>query len=131
MLARVLLYAQGRREEAGALCTVSEESAAEEDVAAQVGWRSVRGKLLALEGRTDEAEALAAEAVRLAERTDFLTLRAEAQLDLAEVLNAGGRPDEASAATQRALELYRQKGDLVSLQTVEVQRGQVHGSKHQ
>jgi tetratricopeptide (TPR) repeat protein len=113
MLAQTL-YAQGRHEEAGELCDVGEQAAAEEDLAAQVGWRSVRAKLLAREGRTDEAEALAAEAVRLAERTDFLTLRAEAQLDLAEVLGAGGRSDEAEAARQAARELYRQKGDVVS-----------------
>jgi tetratricopeptide (TPR) repeat protein len=113
MLAQAL-YAQGQTEEAAELCEVGEEAAAEEDVAAQVGWRSVRAKLLALEGRTDEAEALAAEAVRLAERTDFLPLRAEAQLDLAEVLRAGGRSDEAETALETALELYRQKGDVVS-----------------
>jgi predicted ATPase len=113
MLAQTL-YAQGRHEEAGELCEVGEQAAAEEDVAAQVGWRSVRAKLRARAGRSDEAEALAAEAVRRAERTDFLTLRAEAQLDLAEVLGAGGRSDEAEAARQAALELYRQKGDVVS-----------------
>ena len=97
MLAQVL-YAQGRHDEAAELCGVSEEAAAEDDISAQIGWRSVRAKLLAGEGRADEAQALADEAVRLAERTDFLTLHADALLDLGEVLSAGGRADEADAA---------------------------------
>ncbi|MEA2418727.1 MAG: hypothetical protein QOE60_933, partial [Thermoleophilaceae bacterium] len=113
MLAQAL-YSQGRHDEAAELSGVSEESAADEDVSAQVGWRSVRAKLLARDDRHEQAHALATEAVELAERTDLLTLRAEAYLDLAEVLAAGGRPDAAGAARETALALYRQKGDVAS-----------------
>ena len=140
MLAQAL-YAQARHDEAAELCRVSEEAAAEEDVSAQVGWRAVRAKLLAREGRAEEGQALAAEAVRLAERTDFLTLHAEALLDLGEVLQAGGRAEEADAAVQVALELYERKGDVVSSertrsrlegnQPAEVDDGQVHDGEHQ
>jgi tetratricopeptide (TPR) repeat protein len=140
MLAQAL-YAQARHDEAAELCRVSEEAAAEEDVSAQVGWRAVRAKLLAREGRAEEGQALAEEAVRLAERTDFLTLHAEALLDLGEVLNAGGRAEEADAAVQVALVLYERKGDVVSSertrsrlegnQPAEVDDGQVHDGEHQ
>jgi DNA-binding SARP family transcriptional activator len=107
MLAQAV-HAQGRHEEAAELCRVSAQCAADDDVSAQVGWRTGRAKLLAAEGRAEEAQALAAEAVRLAERTDFLTLHADALMTAGEV--AGG--DEASA--QAALELYSAKGDVVS-----------------
>lgn len=113
MLAQAL-FAQERYEEAAGLCRLSEESAAEDDLSAQVGWRAVRAKLLAGEGRQREGEALAAQAVTLAERTDFLTVHAEALLDLGAVLRDGGQPDEAEAATRAALDLYRRKGDVVS-----------------
>lgn len=113
-----MLYAQGRYDEAAELADVSETSAAEEDVSAQVGWRCVRARLLAREQHPNEAQTLAAEAVRLADRTDMLTLRAEAQRDLAEVLDATGRSTEAAAARQTAIELYREKGDVVSAQAL-------------
>ena len=113
MLAHAL-YAQGRHEEAAELSRASEQSAAEDDVSAQVGWRTVRAKLLAADGQTEDAEQLATEGVRLAERTDLLTLHAEALRDLGEVLRAGGRPEDADAAARAALDLYLQKGDVVS-----------------
>ena len=108
------LYAQGRRDEAAELGRVSEESAAEDDLLAQAAWRALRGKLLAAHGHWQEGAALATEAVRLAERTDFLTIHAETLLDLGAVLRQGGRSEAADAATGDALELYLQKGDVVS-----------------
>ncbi len=75
----------------------SQEAAADEDLSAQVSWRGVLARLLADQGSWEEAEALATEAVRLAERTDFLTLHAEALVDLSEVLVRGsGRPKRTS-----------------------------------
>jgi predicted ATPase len=119
MLAQAL-YAQGRHGEAALVCDVSEEAAAEDDISAQIGWRGVRAKLLAAE-RWDEAHALAVEAVRLAERTDFLTIHAEALVDLAEVLRQGGRTDEAEVPLAEALELFERKGDVASLARVRSQ----------
>ena len=58
-----------------------------------------------------EAERLAAEAVRLAEPTDMLTMRGDALLDQAAVLAAAGRPDDAARAALAALALYRAKGN--------------------
>jgi DNA-binding SARP family transcriptional activator/class 3 adenylate cyclase len=121
MLAQAL-YAQDRLEEAGQVCEVSEQAAADDDISAQVGWRAVRAKLLAPE-RWDEAHELATEAVRLAERTDFLTIHADALVDLAEVLRQGGRADEAAASLAAALELYERKGDVASTERVRAIKG--------
>jgi DNA-binding SARP family transcriptional activator len=108
------LYAQGRNEEASDFCRVSKEAAAEEDLSAQAGWRGVQARVLAAEGRWEEAQLLAGEAVRLGQRTDFLTLHADALIDLGAVLRSGGRSAEADATIHAALELYDQKGDVVS-----------------
>ena len=51
------LYRQGRDEEALRMTEESEEIAAADDVATQYLWRSVRAKLVARQGRFDEAEA--------------------------------------------------------------------------
>jgi hypothetical protein len=44
-------------------------------------------------------------------QTDFLGLRAEATLGLAQVLIARGRAGEARSEARAALELFRAKGD--------------------
>ena len=80
------VYAQGRMREAGDLCQMTQRRAAAEDTMTQVIWRGVQAKVLAHEGRCDEAESLAREAVALAEPTDLLSHRGDAMLDLAEVL---------------------------------------------
>jgi tetratricopeptide (TPR) repeat protein len=119
MLAEVL-YAEGRHEQAEDFCRAGEEAAAEDDLSAQVGWRGVRAKLLAAQGRAEEAEELAAEAVRLGERTDFLTVHGAALLDLGTVLAHAGQAEEAAAAIGEALELFRRKGDVVSAERAEL-----------
>ena len=77
-------------------------------------WRGVRARIRAGRGDVEEGETLAREAVRLAEPTDLLVLRADALLDLAAVVGLGGKLAEAEAAVRRALELYERKGDAVS-----------------
>jgi DNA-binding SARP family transcriptional activator len=113
LLAQVV-YAQGRMEEAGELCRVTERRAAEEDIMTQVTWRGVQAKVLAHEGRCEEGEALAREAVALAEPTDLLLHRGDAMLDLAEVLRSCQRPEESDHAARTALELYELKGNLAA-----------------
>ena len=83
------------------------------DLEWQVGRRIVRAKLLLGEGETEAAETLTREAVALASETDMLGLHAGALLDLAEILEAGGRPDEAAAAASEAGRLYERKGNEV------------------
>ena len=108
------IYAQDRPEEAWDFCQVSREVASEEDLSAQVVGRGAHAKLLARQGRGDEAVRLAREAVDLAAKTDLLTHHGEAFLDLAEVLELDGHPAEAETAFRSGLELFERKGDLVS-----------------
>jgi tetratricopeptide (TPR) repeat protein len=128
-LAQALL-AQGLSDEAERFCRVAEEAAPEGDLTAQLGWRGVRAMLLAAEGRLDEAEERAREAVRLAEQMEFPTLHADALRDLAAVLEQAGRPEEADEAARAALDLYRLKGDVVS-PTIGGSRDQVHDGERQ
>jgi hypothetical protein len=60
-------------------------------------------------GRNAEAEGLACEAVAIAERTDGLQRRGDALCDLAEVLAAAGRRDDAVAALREGLDRYERK----------------------
>jgi predicted ATPase len=112
MLAEAL-YRQGDKE-AERFTTVSEEAAAIEDVGAQVAWRSTRAKVLARRGQPAEAESLGREAVTLAEATDAPNVRADALMDLAEVLSLADRPDEAAPIVDQATGLYEAKGNLTS-----------------
>ena len=61
----------------------------------------------------EQARALATEAVSLAESTDATNLLADALADLAVVLSVA-REDAAAEATQRALFLYEQKGNVAA-----------------
>jgi len=79
-------------------------------------WRQVRAKLLARRGQHGEAESLAREAVAIGEDTDMLDAQGDAYADHAEVLLLGGKPSEAAAALEGALERYERKGNLVSAQ---------------
>jgi tetratricopeptide (TPR) repeat protein len=80
------------------------------DLWTQVRWRSARAKVLAREGRPDEAKALARGAVQLADQTDLIDLRTGALLDLAEVLRLTERPNEALPFARRALRTLERKG---------------------
>ena len=57
---------------------------------------------------------LARAAVELAATTVDIELRADALIDLGEVLRIAGREDEREPHIREALALYEQKGDLVS-----------------
>jgi predicted ATPase/class 3 adenylate cyclase len=106
------IFAQERHEEAEQLTELSEQLSASCDLATQVMWRGVRARILEARGETGPAERLAQEAVALAERTDFLNHRADALMDLAQVLQAGRRVDESAQATVQALALFEEKGNV-------------------
>jgi hypothetical protein len=107
------LYAQGKHDEAGRYTQISEDAATLDDIASQVWWRLTRSRLLAHAGDT-AGEALAREAVALAEPTDDLFLRARSLLDLAETLHLLGRGGEVEPLLEEAARLAKAKGDVVS-----------------
>ena len=107
------LALQGRFDEADWLTVVSEESTSPDDLASQALWRGTRARVLANRGEFDRAEQLAREAVALSRQTDLLTVQADAFGDLADVLGASGRPEEAAAALADAVELCETKGNIV------------------
>jgi class 3 adenylate cyclase/tetratricopeptide (TPR) repeat protein len=113
MLARVV-HLLGRSDEAEELTRTCERIAPPDQLDAQVKWRSIRAVTIA---RSDpqEAERLARDAVQLADTTDQLDSRAEARIDLAEVLRLSGRHREAARELDHAVTLYREKGNDVGV----------------
>ena len=112
------LIAQDRHKEAEGLAEISAELAAGDDLITQVLWRGVRARCLAVDGRLDEAERLAREAVTLAETTDFVNQRADALVDLGIVLGRLSRAEDAQATFGEAIRLYEQKGNIVAADRV-------------
>jgi tetratricopeptide (TPR) repeat protein len=110
------LYALGRLEEADAWARRAAEMGASDDLLTQHLWRRVRAKVLARRSEHAEAERLALEAVAISEKTDQLLVQGDVYADLAEVLLLAGKPAEAAAALEQALERYERKGNLVSAQ---------------
>jgi class 3 adenylate cyclase/tetratricopeptide (TPR) repeat protein len=108
------LYEQGRYEEARELTEQSEEMSAPDDVSSQYLWRNIRAKVLATDGRLDEAESLAREAVGIIRSSEEPEAQAEALLTLAEILGRAGRPAEAEAVGREALGLFEAKGHIVA-----------------
>jgi len=108
------VWAQGRAEDALDLTEVAERLGAEDDVTTQVLWRSARAKVLASRGDGAVAEALAREALEIAARTDDLNMIGDTRMDLALVLAAAGRVDEAVEVATEALHGYEDKGNSTS-----------------
>jgi DNA-binding SARP family transcriptional activator len=112
MLAQAVL-ALGRPDDALRYTQLSEQMSADDDLSSQVQWRSARAKVLARLGHQDEAEELARGAVTLAGRTDFLILRADALVDLVDVLRQNGGVG-CTDTIREAIDLYERKGNVVS-----------------
>jgi predicted ATPase len=106
------LWLQGRHDEADDMSALAEELSDPDDIDAQVNWRCVQSKVLALGGEGDRAEELARSAVALLEPTDAYVLQIEAYASLGEVLVMLDRPG-AGDAFQRAHELADAKGSDV------------------
>jgi hypothetical protein len=83
---------------------------------------------LARRGDLAEAERLAREAVAWGEPTDALEIKADSHNDLATVLIAAGKRDEAFAALDEARALYEQKGHSVGVGRVERLRAELVAS---
>ena len=106
------LYALGRFDEAEQRARVAFETM--DDPWTRHTGMSVLATVLARQGRLEEAESLAREAVAHFETTECSIDRTDALLDLAEVLRLGGRPDDAVATLRHAIELFEQREDIVS-----------------
>jgi len=103
-------YAQGKYDEAEELARQADEAGGADDGETQRLSLSVRASVLARRGETAEAERVARAAVELLAPTDALMAQAEVMLNLAEVLDLAGRPDEAVVAARDAAQLYAAKG---------------------
>ena len=106
------LVDQGRDTDALHFSYRSEELADPGDVDAQVRWRRARGRALSQQGETAVAEGLLRDALDLVAITDALNDHADTLLDLAEVLRASHRHDQAVAAVAQAIGLYERKGNV-------------------
>ena len=107
------LLAEGRHEEAEEFTLASEAAASVDDAVSQVGWRTVRARVLAQRGDFGQAERLARDAVALADATDGLEIRAGARVALANVLLAAGSVKERARLLEEASELYGSKENTV------------------
>ncbi len=104
-------YALGRFSDAAEVAEVAASSSIAVERALGLG---VIARVRAREGDATAAEKLIDEAVAIVERTDFLFDRGTVHLDHAEVMEILGRDEDARAARGRALEMFEEKGDLVS-----------------
>jgi class 3 adenylate cyclase/tetratricopeptide (TPR) repeat protein len=107
-LGRVLCLL-GRYDEAELLVQRGRELGNPEDVMTQHAWRQAQALVHSARGQHPEAERLAREAVDFSQRGDSPLQQGCALCDLAEVLEAAGRRDEAAAALRAALECYERK----------------------
>jgi tetratricopeptide (TPR) repeat protein len=109
-LARALMTLD-RWEEAEEIAIEAGKLGSDDDFVTQSESRQVRALVEAHHGRLKEAEQFAREAVAITDGTDSWSVRGSAMTTLAEVLDAGGRRDEARAAVEEALALFARKAD--------------------
>jgi tetratricopeptide (TPR) repeat protein len=72
-----------------------------------------RANVLAARGELEEAERVARDAVRYAERSDDISQRGDVLVDLAAILKRRGSAEEAAGALRDAIALYERKGNVV------------------
>lgn len=114
----VVIFEQGRYDDAAAWVRVAHRSAGADDLDAALSRQPVEARILARDGALTDAERLARETVSLVSRTDGLIRHAEALLALAEILELADRQSEAETALRDTLALYEQKGNLVAADRV-------------
>jgi class 3 adenylate cyclase/tetratricopeptide (TPR) repeat protein len=107
------VYRQGRYQEALEIAEFSRSITIAGDVDAEVRGLDLLARAKARLGSVEEAEPLAAEAVRLAAATDYLELHAYALMGQAEVHMLAGKKVDALAAVRDAIELFERKGNVV------------------
>ena len=107
----------------------ADETGAADDVITQMLIRQVRAKLLSRRGEHAEAERLAREAVAWGEPTDAPAHKADSYRDLAIVLGAAGKEDEALSALAEAQAHYAAKGHTVGVANVEKLRSELEAGR--
>lgn len=125
MLGRALC-ALGRMNEAEPYAQQGRTLGHEQDMVTQSLWRQVQARIEAARGNHADAEALAREAIAICDSTDGLNLQGDARCDLAAVLAASGRNDDAAAALNGAIECYERKRNLAMARQVRQQLGEPH-----
>jgi hypothetical protein len=123
-VADALFIQGGDDQEALRLTELAERAATPGVPDEDIGWRRVRAKILARRGDLEEASRLAREASARAAVTYLVDDRAQALVDLAEVLRLGGRSKECAAALKEAIHLYEQKRNVVAAQRVSAVRAE-------
>ena len=101
----------GDRAAAEQAIDLSEKLSAVEDVVNPIVTHRVRARLALGEGDLQGAERWARAAVAEAFRTEFVVQQGTARLQLAHVLSALGRREEATSEARSALERFESKGD--------------------
>jgi tetratricopeptide (TPR) repeat protein len=107
-----LLYSEGRYDEVREWAEKARATTSSDDLVNFVYLDSIEGALLAREGRLDEAEARARNAVDLTATIDHGETRSLALRYLAEVLALAGRTEEAERVAAEALAVRDEKGDV-------------------
>ena len=100
----------GRNDEAELRARQGRELGEPDDIATQQLWRQTQALVHAARGEREQAELLAREAVDWSRRSDSPLSQGYALSDLADVLEAADRREEASAALREALARYEGKG---------------------
>jgi tetratricopeptide (TPR) repeat protein len=107
------LLAVGEIDEAWRFGVIARDTSSTDDVASQAGGRAVQALVLSRRGGHEEAVTLAREAVAIMARTDYLVEHGRVVVELARVLHAAGRTDEAVTAAHKARDLFDRKGATV------------------
>jgi tetratricopeptide (TPR) repeat protein len=121
-------YELDRLDDAESWAVRAAQLGASDDAMMQMLWRQVRAKVLARRGEHTDAEQLAREAIAIGQDTDMLDAQGDTYADLAEVLLLAGKPDEAAAALEQALERYERKGNLVSTQRAQTRLAELRAA---
>jgi class 3 adenylate cyclase/tetratricopeptide (TPR) repeat protein len=108
----------GRVGDAVALAEESRGLAQDDDYDAQTRWRMARGLTLMALDRHADAEELLREAVGIVSQTEDINLEAAALLDLAVVVRARDRTEDAYVIARRAADLFARKGNLAGVERV-------------
>lgn len=109
---------QGRTKEFLRIADQYEARATMFDREARIRRHVLRARALRHRGRLDDAEVAARTGLELAESTDLLPTKAAVLTELSIVLAARGFGREAASYEERAIEVYRQKGNLAALTTL-------------